>query len=139
MKHAAELNARRTQLTTSNGGLDHSRWLQDVEALIDEVIETSGGHVKNSPELLRAVRWMTGSATAQLASPSVPSLFDTKIGRCCGRGLVGSGYRQNGLPQHSHETKVSQLRPKLYAHGRIAHCRLYGSGVTFPAHFQRNI
>ena len=79
MKHAAELNARRTQLTTSNGGLDHSRWLQDVESFIDEVIETSGGHVKNSPELLRAVRWMIGSATAQLASPSVPSLFDTKI------------------------------------------------------------
>ena len=67
MKHAAELNARRTQLTTSNGGLDHARWLQDVDSFIDEVIETSGGHVKDSPELLRAVRWMIGSATAQVA------------------------------------------------------------------------
>ena len=78
MKHAAELSVRRGQLTASNGGLDHSRWLQVVDSFIDQVIETSGGQVKNSPELLRAVRWMIGSATAQLALPSVPSLFETK-------------------------------------------------------------
>jgi len=74
MKHAAELNARRRQLAmTSNHGQDDRRWLQDVESFIDEVIETSGGHVKNSPELLRAARWMIGSATAQFAWPGMHS------------------------------------------------------------------
>ena len=76
--HAAELTSRRRQLTmTSNHGLDDSRWLQEVECFIDEVIEKSGGHVRSSPERLRAVRWMIASATAQFAfsrvSPSVDS------------------------------------------------------------------
>jgi hypothetical protein len=76
--HAAELTSRRRQLTmTSNHGLDDSRWLQEVECFIDEVIEKSAGHVRNSPERLRAVRWMIASATAQFAfsrvSPSVDS------------------------------------------------------------------
>jgi hypothetical protein len=74
MQHAAELNARRRQLAmTSNPSQDDARWLRDVESFIDEVIEPSGGHVKNSPELLRAVRWMIGSATAQFALSEMPS------------------------------------------------------------------
>jgi hypothetical protein len=71
-EHAAELIIRRRQLTTtSNYGLDDSRWLQEVECFIDEVIEESGGHVRSSSELLRAVRWMIASATAQYAAPRV--------------------------------------------------------------------
>jgi len=77
MKHAAELISRRRQLTiTSNHGLDDSRWLQDVECFIDEVIEKSGGHVRSSPERLRAVRWMIASATAQFARPKAPLSLD---------------------------------------------------------------
>ena len=78
LEHAADLTTRRRQLSmTSNHGLHDSRWLQEVEYFIDEVIEKSGGHVRNSPERLRAVRWMIAGATAQFAlsraSPSVDS------------------------------------------------------------------
>jgi hypothetical protein len=46
VKHSAELISRRRQLTTtSNHGQDDSRWQQEVECFIDEVIEDSGGHV----------------------------------------------------------------------------------------------
>jgi len=65
VEHAAELIVRRRQLTiASKYGLDDSRWLQEVERFIDEVIEKSGGHVRSSPELLRAVSWMIAGATA---------------------------------------------------------------------------
>jgi hypothetical protein len=80
VKHAAELIVRRRQLTTtSNFGLDDSRWLQEVESFIDEVIEESAGHVRNSPELLRAVRWMIASATAQFASPRASFSLDSAV------------------------------------------------------------
>jgi hypothetical protein len=79
VKHSAELISRRRQLTsTSNCGQDDSRWLQEVECFIDEVIEKSGGHVKSSPELLRAVRWMIASATAQFASSASPVTLDSE-------------------------------------------------------------
>jgi hypothetical protein len=69
LKHAADLTDRRRQLAmTSNHKLDDSRWLQEVECFIDQVIEKSGGHVRCSPGRLRAVRWMIASATAQFAS-----------------------------------------------------------------------
>ena len=72
VEHAAELIVRRRQLTiTSKYGLDDSRWLQEVERFIDEVIEESGGHVRSSPELLRAVSWMIAGATAQYAASRV--------------------------------------------------------------------
>jgi hypothetical protein len=79
VKHAPELISRRRQLTvTSNHGLPDSRWLREVDFFIDEVIEKSGGHVKNSPELLRAIKWMIASATAQFASSTVPFLLEMK-------------------------------------------------------------
>jgi hypothetical protein len=77
VKHAAELMSRRRQLTlTSNHGLDDSRWLQEVERFIDQVIDKSGGHVRSSPERLRAVRWMIAGATAQFSLPTVPLSLD---------------------------------------------------------------
>ena len=80
VKHAAELIVRRRQLTrTSNHGLDNSRWLHEVECFIDEVIEKSGGHVRSSPERLRAVRWMIASATAQFGSSKAASSLDGAI------------------------------------------------------------
>jgi hypothetical protein len=76
VKHATELTDRRRHLTTtSNDGQNDSLWLQEVECFIDEVIEKSGGHVRRSPELLRAVRWMIASATAQFVS-SGPVFLD---------------------------------------------------------------
>ena len=68
VKHSAELISRRRLLARpSNEGQDDSRWLQEVECFIDEVIEVSGGHARSSPERLRAVRWMIASATAQFS------------------------------------------------------------------------
>ena len=77
VKHAAELMTRRRQLTmTPSDGLPDSQWLQEVECFIDEVVEKSAGHVRSSPELLRAVRWMIAGATAQFAVPAVPVSLD---------------------------------------------------------------
>ena len=79
LKYAAALTVRRKELTlTSNGGLDDSRWLQEVECFIDLVIDKSAGHVRDSPELLRAVRWMIGSATAQFASSTDPASLEAQ-------------------------------------------------------------
>jgi hypothetical protein len=79
VKHAAELTARRRQLTiTSPYGQDDSRWLPEVECFIDEIIEVSGCHVRSSPDLLRAVRWMIASATAQFASSAAPVSIDSE-------------------------------------------------------------
>jgi hypothetical protein len=80
VEHAAELIARRRQLTiNSKYGLDDCRWLQEVECFIDEVIEGSGGHVRSSPERLQAVRWMIASATAQFASSKAALSLDGAV------------------------------------------------------------
>jgi hypothetical protein len=77
LNHAGALTSRRRQLNlSSNHGRDDSRWLQDVESFIDEIIEASGCQVRSSPELLRAVRWMIASATAQFNLPTVPLSLD---------------------------------------------------------------
>lgn len=77
LKYASVLTVRRRQLTlTSNGGVGDSRWLQEVECFIDEVIDKSGGHVRSSAERLRAVRWMIAGATAQFASSTAPVSID---------------------------------------------------------------
>jgi hypothetical protein len=73
VKHAAELCARRRQLAATSNDEPEGRWLQEVENFIDEALERSGGQVRNSPELLRAVRWMIGSATSQWASSDTQS------------------------------------------------------------------
>jgi hypothetical protein len=80
VKHAADLIRRRTQLTkTSNHGQDDSRWLQEVECFIDEVVEVSGCPARSSPELLRAVKWMIASATAQFRSSKASSSLDDAV------------------------------------------------------------
>ena len=80
VKHSDELIGRRRQLTTTyNHGQDNSRWLQEVECFIDEVIEESGGHVRSSPERLQAVRWMIASATAQFASSKASLSLDGAV------------------------------------------------------------
>jgi hypothetical protein len=70
MEHAAELTLRRRQLTVTSayGSIDESQWLRELDSFIERTIEPSGAHVTGSPELLLAVRWMIGSATAQFAS-----------------------------------------------------------------------
>jgi restriction system protein len=72
-EHAAELAIRRRQLTsTSNYGLvDQSKWLQEVEFFIDEIIEESCGHVGNSPQRLQEVRVMIEQATANYSASRI--------------------------------------------------------------------
>jgi hypothetical protein len=78
-KHAAELTERRRQLSlASEQDLDDSRWLLEVERFITEFIDKSGGYVRSSPGRLRAVRWMIASATAQFASASPQTSFDSE-------------------------------------------------------------
>ena len=73
LNHAAALTSLRRKLNlSSNAGKDNSRWLHEVESFIDEVIEASRAHVRSSPELLRAVRWMIAGATAQFNLPTAP-------------------------------------------------------------------
>jgi hypothetical protein len=80
LNHAAALTSLRRQLNlSSNHGQDDSRWQQEVESFIDQVIEASGCHVRSSPELLRAVRWMIASATAQFALPTVPIPLESAV------------------------------------------------------------
>jgi hypothetical protein len=70
VQQAPRLILRRRQLTVAAAhGLDDSRWLQEVERFIDDVIEESGCHVRNSPEQLQAVRWMIAGATARFGLP----------------------------------------------------------------------
>jgi restriction system protein len=66
-EHAAELTIRRKQLTVtlSYGVVDDSKWQQDVEFFIDELIENSGGDVRSSAVRLQSVRKMINTATAQ--------------------------------------------------------------------------
>jgi hypothetical protein len=72
LNHGAALTSLRRQLSLASGlGQDDSRWLQEAERFIDEVIEVSDCPARSSPELLRAVRWMIASATAQFALPTV--------------------------------------------------------------------
>ena len=80
LEHAAELIVRRRQLTiTSKCGQDDSRWLREVECFIDKVIEGSGGHVRNCPERLQAVRWMIAGATAHFASSKAAFSLDGAV------------------------------------------------------------
>jgi len=80
LNHAAALSSLRWQLNrSSNHGQDDSRWQQEVESFIDQVIEVSGCHVRSSPERLRAVRWMIASATAQLALATVPIPLESAV------------------------------------------------------------
>ena len=77
LNHAAALTSLRRQLNlSSHHGKDNSRWLHEMESFIDEVIEASGAHVRSSPELLRAVRWMIASATAHLVTATGPVSLD---------------------------------------------------------------
>jgi hypothetical protein len=81
LNHAAALTSLRRHLNlSSNHGKDNSRWLHEVESFIDEVIEVSGCHIRSSADLLRAVRWMIASATAQFSLSTVPVSCDHENG-----------------------------------------------------------
>jgi HJR/Mrr/RecB family endonuclease len=71
--HAAELEIRRKQLTsTLNYGLiDNSKWLNEIEFFIDQVITPKGCDVRSAPERVLAVREMIDAATANYINSRV--------------------------------------------------------------------
>jgi hypothetical protein len=79
LNHAAALTSRRQLNLSSNQAQDDSQWQQEVESFIDDVIEASGCHVRSSPELLRAVRWMIAGATAAVLTASVSLERETAV------------------------------------------------------------
>jgi hypothetical protein len=69
-EHAAELTVSRDQLTTtgSDGRVDDSKWLEERDLFIDEIVEPQVGNITNSLERLLAVWQMIDVATAQFAA-----------------------------------------------------------------------
>ena len=69
-EHAAELTLGRKQLTItlSDGRVDDSRWLEERDFFIDQIVEPQVGNITNSLERLLAVWEMIEHATAQFAA-----------------------------------------------------------------------
>jgi hypothetical protein len=72
-RHATELSLRRRQLTVtlSYGVVDDSKWLQEIDFFIDNLMKNQGCDVRDSPSRLRKIKQMINTATAH--SDSEPS------------------------------------------------------------------
>jgi len=68
--HAAELTLGRKQLsiTRSDGSVGDSKWLEERDFFIDQIVEPQVGNITNSLERLLAVWQMIDHATAQFAA-----------------------------------------------------------------------
>ena len=80
-EHAAELTIHRKQLTTTlkDGRVDDSKWLEERDLFIYQIVEPQDGNITNSLERLLAVWQMIDDATAEFAAlhttePPVPSV-----------------------------------------------------------------
>jgi hypothetical protein len=75
-EHAAELTLGRRQLTItlSNGSVDDSRWLEERDFFIDQIVEPQVGNISDSLERLLAVWEMIDDATAQFAASRITEL-----------------------------------------------------------------
>jgi hypothetical protein len=69
-EHAAELALGRRQLTIrlSDGSVDDSKWLEERDFFIDQIVEPQVGNITDSLERLLAVWGMIDDATAQFAA-----------------------------------------------------------------------
>jgi len=75
-EHAPELTLGRKQLTItlSDGGVDDSKWLEERDFFIDQIVEPQVGNISNSLERLLAVWEMIDHATAQFAASRTTEL-----------------------------------------------------------------
>jgi hypothetical protein len=75
-EHAPELALGRMQLTItkSDGSVDDSKWLEERDFFIDQVMEPQAGNITNSLERLLAVWEMIEHATAQYAASRTTKL-----------------------------------------------------------------
>ena len=75
-EHAAELTLGRKQLTItrSDGSVDDSKWLEERDFFIDQIVEPQVGNITNSLERLLAVWEMIDHATAQFAASRITEL-----------------------------------------------------------------
>ena len=69
-EHAPELTLARKQLITtlSDGSVDDSKWLEERDFFINQVVEPQVGNITNSLERLLAVWQMIDDATARFAA-----------------------------------------------------------------------
>jgi hypothetical protein len=72
-RHATELSLRRKQLTVTlgSGVVDNSKWLQEIDFFIDNLMKDQGCDVRDSPSRLQKIKKMINTATAH--SDSEPS------------------------------------------------------------------
>jgi HJR/Mrr/RecB family endonuclease len=132
MQHAPELIVRRRQLTTtSNYGLvDDSQWSQEVEFFIDEVIDKSGGEVRNSTARLCTVRQMIDTATARFASSRVsfsPDMDPIEYEQMVADSLTDLGW-QTRLTKASGDQGIdviAEMRGKRV----VIQCKRYASSI----------
>jgi hypothetical protein len=75
-EHAGELTLGRKQLTItlSDGSVDDSKWLEERDFFIDQIVEPQVGNITNSLERLLAVWEMIDHATAQFAASWITEL-----------------------------------------------------------------
>jgi hypothetical protein len=75
-EHAAELTLGRRHLTItlSNGSVDDSKWLEERDFFIDQIVEPQVGNITDSLERLLAVWEMIDDATAQFAASRITEL-----------------------------------------------------------------
>jgi len=75
-EHAPELTLGRKQLTITltDGGVDDSKWLEERDFFIDQIVEPQVGNITNSLERLLTVWEMIDDATAQFASSRTTAL-----------------------------------------------------------------
>jgi hypothetical protein len=73
-RHATELSLRRKQLTVtiSYGVVDNSKWLQEIDFFIDNLMKNQGCDVRDSPSRLQKIKQMINTATAHPDSEPSP-------------------------------------------------------------------
>jgi hypothetical protein len=72
-EHTSELTIRRNQLsrTSSDGAMDNSKWFQEVESFIDQIMVPQTGDIRNAGERLNTVRELIDAATVHYLSSRV--------------------------------------------------------------------
>jgi restriction system protein len=131
-EHAAELTIRRKQLTVTRnyGVVDDSKWLQDVDFFIDELIEGAGGEIRRSPERLQLVMEMIDTAAKNHSDSRevfVPDMDPVDFEQMVANSLTDMGW-QTRLTKASGDQGVdviAEMRGKRV----VIQCKRYASPI----------
>ncbi len=131
-EHATELTIRRKQLTATlnYGVVDDSKWRQDIEFFIDEVIESAGCNIRNFPSRVEAVRLAINEATHGFATSRLcfaPDMDPTDYESMVADALSDLGW-QTRLTKGSGDQGIDVIAEKC--HKRVViQCKRYGSAI----------